>query len=367
MAIEEVRHLRKFGHEARLVVIMEEDARGYNYQDLIEDIPVVFLSRSFPTLLRCSFKFPFFSFFSTFHVTSPFFAPKVLKKSFDVIVSHETYTCFTALRILKEKGIPYVAYIHDPISYIISKVYRKRFLKHAFPLLLPAGKHLDELIVKNSIVTITNSKSTLEKVRKIVKSKKIEVAYPGCFTSDCTPEKRGNYILAFTKWDIGKNPNMFLDILEKLNKDVKLVVGGFWVQKEIKRKFISEINKKRLTNQVKIVEASNEKTIRELYLNARVLVHPIVEAFGMIGLEAAAHGCPFIIPKGSGVTELFTHGAHGFFPEEGNVDEYVKYVDALISDERLAWKMGFEARKIAEQYNWEEHTKKIERIILRNI
>jgi len=84
-----------------------------------------------------------------------------------------------------------------------------------------------------------------------------------------------------------------------------------------------------------------------------------MDSFGMMALEAAGHGCPIIIPWGSGVTELLQHGVHGLFPEEGKMSEFVASAETLIADESLAWSMGKEAWDIARQYSWENHAKNL--------
>jgi glycosyltransferase involved in cell wall biosynthesis len=103
----------------------------------------------------------------------------------------------------------------------------------------------------------------------------------------------------------------------------------------------------------------DEERKTKLFLSARVLVHPIFEAFGVMGLEAAACGCPLIIPRGSGVSELFEDGVHGFFPKEGDVETFANCLDLLLADERKALKMGEAAWKVAKRYTWEAHARKI--------
>jgi glycosyltransferase involved in cell wall biosynthesis len=89
------------------------------------------------------------------------------------------------------------------------------------------------------------------------------------------------------------------------------------------------------------------------------LIVPNKEAFGMIALEAAAHGAPIIVPKGAGVTDLFSHGVHGFFPEEGDTVAFTEYVRRLVVDERAAWKIGYHAWEVAKNYTWDNHAKSL--------
>ncbi len=360
---EEVRYLRRMGYDAELVVIFEREIEEYCYEDLTEDIPIRYLSREFPALFRLSFKFPFFSFFSSFHLTSPIVVAYAIRNNeYDVLVTHGSYTCFTALQLLKNRNIPYVAYIWDPITYILPRVYSSRMLRYGFPVLKPLAYYFDKLFATNSAATLTCSSAHVRLLHKISGIQPYTV-YPGCFPLPSIPEKRGDYILSLTKWDIGKNPEFLLEVLRKINKKVKLVVAGNWVQESVYRNFVRRVEEGNLIDQVEVTGFADMKTQQRLYSEARVLIHPIFEAFGMFGLEAASCGCPIIVPKGSGVGDLFVHGVHGFFPKEGDVDAYAKYVEELISDERLAWKMGNEAWKIAKKNTWEDHAKKLIEII----
>jgi len=44
--------------------------------------------------------------------------------------------------------------------------------------------------------------------------------------------------------------------------------------------------------------------------------------------------------------------------------EYAEYLAKLMSDERLAWSMGFRAWKVARKYTWEKHAKDLLNVIL---
>jgi len=57
-------------------------------------------------------------------------------------------------------------------------------------------------------------------------------------------------------------------------------------------------------------------------------------------IEGVARGIALVAPRHAGVSELFTHGVHGFLFE--HEDELSEYVDHLISDPELAKKAGYE-------------------------
>jgi glycosyltransferase involved in cell wall biosynthesis len=159
-------------------------------------------------------------------------------------------------------------------------------------------------------------------------------------------------------WTEDKKAHILLDILDSIDRDTRLIIVGRWDLASYE-KFTREVKNRKLDSRVSLTGEINEEKLTDLYRRARVMVHVMTEAFGMTGLEAASHGCPFIIPEGSGVTEIFNHDVHGFFPKEGEFDRYVEYVNKLISDEHLAWKMGYKAWKVSKEYTWGKHTKKL--------
>ena len=111
----------------------------------------------------------------------------------------------------------------------------------------------------------------------------------------------------------------------------------------------------------------NEKMIMDLASKAMVHVYPVHEAFGMQTLECAACGCPVIIPKGSGVADLFEHGVHGYFPEASNFDEFVGFIDNIFLDSKLAEKFSKNSWERAKEYTWERYAQRLLEICRRYI
>ncbi len=362
VAIEEVRFLRKIGCDATLLVITEKLTNQYFYGDLTDDVPIEFVSGRFPRILRWSFKFPFFAFFSSFHVTSPLLAPIFFsKKDFDSIICHGTYTCFTARQLWKRRSIPYIAFVHDPIAYILPHAYSGERLSRFFFFLLPLARFLDKMIVKDAMLSLTYSIHA--KYLSELTGKDPVVVHHGCYPESSIPGSRGDFVLAATKWDTNKKPKLLLEILKRTENHLKLVVAGSWASEALLDDFMKKVSSDGLDQRVEITNSVSEEALRDMYKEARVLVHPITEGFGMTVLEAAAHGCPSIVAKGSGVTDLFMHGKHGFQPPEFDLEAYAVYLDKLAADERLAWKMGHEAWTVARENTWENHADRLLELI----
>jgi len=362
-AVEETRHLLQQGEDAELLVLHER-SEGYQYEDLLKGVPVRFLSEQFP-ILEHSLKIPSFNVLSTYHIVSFFVAPfSQLWRRFDVIISHGAFASAVAWNVWKLYGIRYIPFVWDPATYIFKKVYSKsRFNPFVFTL-RPILTMMEGSIMNDATLILSPSNvhaETLMKDYKMDRSK-IKTIYPACSPAEKTPEKRGDYLISFTRWESSKNPFFLIDLMERL-PNARLIVAGEWTDKQGNESFLQKIKEKGIEERIVVHPAVKKSEIPKLCSTARVWVHPNFEAFGMGALEVASQGCPIIMPKGSGATELFEHGVHGFFPEQGDLETYTEYASKLLSDERLAWKMGYEAWQIAKKHTWENHVRNLLEVI----
>ncbi len=359
---EEVRWLTKMGHDVELVSIMDTGMPegSYQFQEILKGVPIRYLSREFSLLKAFDFRIPPFSFLSGHNIAGIFLVPWIIKENeYDVVIAHASTTCYIAYRLWRKRKIPYVAYMWDSMSFMLDYVYKQRLPNSIFRVLSKLCYKLDNTIINNSLATVTGSRPHLKEIQKVT-DKPIQVIYPGCYPLEHIPDKRGDYILTVDRWDVGNMPTMLIDMLERIKVKAKLLVAGFWWPEELKYSFIDHMVEKGLQDQVEILGPVTDDKLKELYSNARLLAFPLQGGINFCVLEAASHGCPVVMPEG---IDLFTHGLNGFFPENGNIDEYAKYVEQLISDERLAWEMGNSAWELTQTLSWERHAKELDRII----
>ena len=362
IASEEARYLKKLGYQVDLLVLLRtKQKKVINIID--SEIKIKFLSDKFPKIFKKYFKFPFLYYFSSFHITSPFVINRAIRKNdYDLIIAHGTYTCLSAIGLFKKMKIPFIAYIWDPVSYILKRVYSNTPLRFFFPILKPIAYFVDNIIVKNSIATVTGSEVHYKNLKSFDENK-IFIVYPGCKEINNYNNNKEKFILSITRWDFGKKPEFLLEVMKRLKNEYNLIVAGGWLRDKEKSKFEKAIITENLSNKVKVLGYVSNNKLERLFSKAKVLIYPNFEAFGLTGLEAASFGCPIIFPKGSGVTDLYEHGKQGFFPEEGNVDEFVKYLNIILYDDDLALEMGKSAFKIAKNYTFYEHAKNLSKII----
>lgn len=366
---QSIRRLTKMGYMCEGLVLVnnklqEEFSEIYNYH--LKDAKVRYLFDEAPHWVSyLDFKFPGFSFFSLHHILAFFLAPFIIKKKeYDIIIAYSQYSSFTAWSLKIFKEIPYLLLVWDPSTYTLRKIYKKTPLRFLYPVLYILAFILDKFSTKGARALITSGRLHHKRFKKI-SGKPLEDLYPGCFPKETFVSygQREKAILTYDRWDIGHKPHIFLDLLENIDGDIKLKIGGFWHPEIIKEDFLKEIRKRNLENRIELLGPLDEEKIIELCSQVVLHVHPNEEAFGMQTLEAAACGCCIVIPKGSGVTDLFEQGVHGYFPEKGNFAELMKYVKIIFSDLEKAEEMGKRAREVAKNYTWSGYAKRLEEII----
>jgi len=368
-----IRELTKLGYYCETLVLVDNKLREkfsklYDYH--LNNIKIRYMFEEVPGWIKkIDFKFPGFSFFSLHHILSFFVVPLVIKKrEYDIIIAHCQYSSFAAWGLKIFKKIPYLLLVWDPSTYTLKKIYKKTWLRIFYPFLYILSFILDKFSTKGAHALITSGKLHHERFKKI-SGKPLEDLYPGCFPKEefIPYAKREKAILTYDRWDIGNKPYIFLDLLENLDEDIKLKIGGFWHPESIKANFVREIKKRNLEDRIELLGPLDERKIIELCSQIVLHVHPNEEAFGMQTLEAAACGCCIIIPRGSGVTDLFVHGVHGYFPEKEKFSDLLKYVKLSFSDIDKSERMGKKAWEIARNYTWVGYAKRLKEIIGRYV
>lgn len=356
---EEAFHLERLGVKCDVYVLKH---RSNEFSPAhAQSISLIHLDENLGALGKIwGWRVPSFSFFSLYHIAYPYLlSGKVDRKldQYDAVIAHFSAAIFLLRLHLQKAKMAY--YCWDPVSYIFNSAYLGKWSKTKRKLLSFVATFLDKELLSKPDVVILPSKFHLNRIRKLGIGKPVEIIYPGTEVAEKIPRERGDYVLSVARWEIGKNPFLLLDVAERIRREAKILMVGPWRPYSLLKEFQREAKKKGVLRKFKIVGPKCGSDLKDLYLRARCLLHPKIEAFGFTGLEASAHGCPMIFPQGSGVTELFTHGIQGYFPNQGDVDEYAEYMDELLSGEGLAWKMGCEAWNVAKNYTWEEHAKKL--------
>ncbi len=366
-----IRALQALGHTAEALVIVDNQShRRYSqiYDFHLKDVRIRYLYGLAPAGIRkMDFKFPGFSFFSLHHILSFFIAPLVIKsREYDLVIGHCQYSAFAGWGLRLFRAIPYLLLVWDPSTYTLRKIYIKTKLRFIYPLLYCFAYLLDFFSICGAKALITSGSLHHKRFRRIC-NKPLEDLYPGCFVkNDFVPYAlRKKAILAYDRWDIGNKPNIFGEILKALPESVTLIIAGFWHPSSLRDDFVKVIAAAGLSQRVQLLGPLDEQAILDLCSGVMLHLHPNEEAFGMQTLEAAACGCCIIIPRGSGVTDLFKHGEDGFFYAKDNLNELISYTRNIFADIAGAERMGKSAWRKAASYSWAAHGKRLAEIAVK--
>ena len=123
-AINQVKALNALGFDATLLVLTRRAVVEGAFPDLLQDLPIAYLEDFLPSFCRFSFKIPIAAFFSFFHISYPFLLPFFIPtKEYDYIISHSSYTTFSAITLRIFRKIPYSIYFSVPIYFILTRVF----------------------------------------------------------------------------------------------------------------------------------------------------------------------------------------------------------------------------------------------------
>lgn len=164
-------------------------------------------------------------------------------------------------------------------------------------------------------------------------------------------------IILYTGWLIErKGPQILLEALSKVQHQPWQAI------------FVGPDHglKKTLTEQVKLLQMQDRIVISgeipyaellALYELAYAFVFPTLsrdEGFGLVALEAMAHGLPVIASRTGAIPEVVRENETGLFFPPGDAVILAAQLQQVLNDENLRDQLGSAARKWAMQFSWEK-------------
>ncbi len=208
---------------------------------------------------------------------------------------------------------------------------------------------------------ITNSKNN-GKLLENMGYNNILAVHPGTHLSLQNAEfsDRKDLIVSVTMWDMGRKPEVFLELASKIVVGRIYLVGN-WTDETYKRKIEKIILERNLTKKIAIKGAVSENELVNIYMEAKVFIRFGYDEKGpgMGVLEALGYGLPIIINEGIGATEFIQDGINGFVVDHQKLDIVALRVSQIITDENLWERMRINNKELAKSMSWEEYNKKL--------
>jgi glycosyltransferase involved in cell wall biosynthesis len=157
----------------------------------------------------------------------------------------------------------------------------------------------------------------------------------------------------------------FAKVAAKHN-DVYLVIAGGVTEREEEEymhKLLYETSQLGINQKVLFTGQLSEDDKLAAYQSCSVFVLPsIYEPYGIVLLEAAAHGKPLVAAESDGPSSIIEDGVNGFLVEPQNSSALAESLMCIIEDEDLAKRMGMAARALAYKHTWERVVDAVERV-----
>jgi len=263
---------------------------------------------------------------------------------------------YAAMKISKEFNVPYVVTIHGQDFYITinknnkCKAFIKKVLKNAGKVIVVSNE-LKKIAV-NSFGDTKNIKVIGNGVpsNKIINIKKLSYK----------TEKNKKVLISVSylikRKGITYNLRAFAKLVNKYQNLKYIIIGN-----GSERKYLENLSKELgITDKVEFLGMlSHDDTMKKM-AEADIFSLPSWdEAFGVVYLEAMAHGKPVIGCKGEGIEDFVENGKTGLLVKPKDVDSLVGALDFLLIHPSEAQDIGKRARDLVlKNYTWEKNAEK---------
>ena len=147
------------------------------------------------------------------------------------------------------------------------------------------------------------------------------------------------------------------DIIKRIPNLVYLIVGEGPEEDHLKRL----VDQLELNDYVEFCGRKDHHTVMEYMSICDLFVMPSWnEAFGVVYLEAMAHGKPVIACRGQGIEDVIADGETGLLVKPKDLESLKEAMIRLLADRRLAEDMGRKGKRVVlRDFTWEKSAQKL--------
>lgn len=169
------------------------------------------------------------------------------------------------------------------------------------------------------------------------------------------------HLLAVGNLSPRKNLHTLLDALALLESPAHLhIVGSEEVDPAYARRLRAQVARLGLESRVTFHGRAADDLLARLYAACHLFVLPSWEGFGIVYLEAMAHGLPVIASTAGAAHEVVIHGETGYLVAPNDAATLAAHIATLHSQPELRASMAQAARKRYESFpTWEQSCSRI--------
>ncbi len=269
--------------------------------------------------------------------------------SFDIVIS---VTSEAAKGIKTGPKTLHICYCLTPTRYLWShrNEYLKGFTRFISKPVIEYLLKWDKQAAKRPDIIIGISTEVKKRIKKYY-SREVQIIYPPTDLKN-KPRRvsKGSYYLVVSRLVSYKKVDLVINAFNHLNKPLLIVGTG---REEEKLKSLSKSKKIKFLGQI------SEKRLNGVYKNAKALIMPQEEDFGLVSLEAQSYGVPVIAFGRGGAIDTVIPEKTGIFFQEQNIDSLTSAIEKFE-------KMSFNIKLLtgnAKRHSFESFRQEILRLI----
>ncbi|MEZ6317528.1 MAG: glycosyltransferase [Phycisphaerales bacterium] len=249
------------------------------------------------------------------------------ERPIDLVVS----TSSAAIKGLEPPpGVAHLCYCHAPARYLWGQrreYARGSVLRRAgLTAFGPSLRAWDVRTAASVTRFLANSTHTADEIRRVY-GRDADVVHPpvraGYFTPDPNVEREDFWVVAGALEPYKRTD---LAIGAAIRADRRLIVVGDGSESTRLRRIARNVHG------IEFLGRVPDDRLRDLYRRARCLIHPQVEDFGIIAVEAQACGCPVVALRAGGALDTVRGGVTGVFFDEQTPDAIGRAAGACPAD-----------------------------------
>jgi phosphatidylinositol alpha-1,6-mannosyltransferase len=280
-----------------------------------------------------------------------------------------------------------------PVAVIVSKIRGLKSITFVHGLDLIVRNRFYQLIfipfIRRSDIVVANSHNTEKLAEQAgVLPEKIILLHPGVDLPGETPPQQefrqqyqlqGKSILLsvgrlIPRKGLAEFIRHALPAIVEQHRNTILVIIGSEPENALSRSdktldaIKTAIRENSLEQHVLMTGHTDEHTLQAAYREADCFIFPLkdipgdVEGFGMVAVEAAAHGLPTVAFSEGGVSDAVSEGESGFLISPGDYDTYSQTLIGCLKG-TIAMPSASSCRAFAECFHWDNFGDRLRRIV----
>lgn len=270
----------------------------------------------------------------------------------DVVHSHDWMTIEAGVRAAKYHAKPLVAHVHA------TELDRTEFRPNDWIF----RRERNGLLKADHVIAVSDYTRKLLVAEYGLRADKITVLHNGTFDAPSSTKRAVDVgphplVLFLGRLTVQKGAQYFLQAARKvsdLRPDARFVVAG---DGYLLPQLLTQACELGLADRMVFAGKVSSAEARKLYAKAACFVMPSVsEPFGLVALEAIAHGAPVVLSRQSGAAEVVQNA---LLTDFWDVDRMADCIVTLLREHPLAQAMRSQTPHILSNLTWKRQANKI--------